>query len=83
MLRPAILTERKAGVASQMRDDSMFNSAHVYIMESGEVITDHIDLINPDASPALAPLHFLVDHPIGQLVLIGSFVALMGWAFNG
>lgn len=64
----AKVREQKPGVVAQYREDRAFSSRHAYVLESGEVIIDHTDLVNPDRGKLQSGVHFIVDHPMGRAV---------------
>jgi len=77
-MHPAFFKEEKRGVIEQYRDESAFVSTHTLVRDDGTMVS-HIDLINPDEAPALAPFHFLVDHPIGAILVISGFAGYLLW----
>lgn len=60
------------GVIAQYRADQPFNSEHLFVYSDRTFAIDHVDRFNPDHGYPIE--HFLVDHPVGQVVLGGAIV---------
>lgn len=54
------------GVIAQYRENVRRDARHLFVLGDGTWVIDHIDSENPDLGNPF--LHFLDDHPGGQLV---------------
>lgn len=79
----AIRTQPYDGVIAQYRAMVPRNSAHLFVLNDGRWMIDHIDEYNPDMGYPLR--HFIVDHPKGKgfLVAGAGLIGLAGAALYG
>ena len=80
--RRAIWRQTYPGVVAQYREDKSGSSRHLMVNADGTWSIDHVDAVNPDHGPVDAVLHFLIDHPVGNLAALGLGIMAIGSALK-